>query len=146
MHIHHQPTPASINIDPQIQDRFWYWHGGSGQRYIHSAYPADRCPLLPGAVYLSVRKLAEDRFVPLAVETCSVLDGIAGFLMAADGADEVHVHLLADTTRDARKVRDDLKTALGEQLVFGALASGCAANDGQYSLFGARPDEAPAAA
>ncbi|TMJ38191.1 MAG: hypothetical protein E6G89_12780, partial [Alphaproteobacteria bacterium] len=42
---------------------FWYWHGASGRRYIHSVYSPDSCPPLPGAVFLAVRRLGALRTV-----------------------------------------------------------------------------------
>ena len=112
MQIHTQPSPASINNDPHFNDRFWYWYGASGNRYIHSVYPAKACPVMPRAVYLSVRRLSDDRFVPLSIEIADAVSLLTNAYVACDGADEVHVHLLAEGDREARSICDDLKAGV----------------------------------
>ena len=112
MQIHTQPSPASINTDPHFNDRFWYWYGTSGDRYIHSVYPAKTCPVMPRAVYLSVRRLADDKFVPLSIEVADAVTLLTNSYVPCDGADEVHVHLLADGEREARTICDDLKAGV----------------------------------
>ena len=146
MQLHTQPSPASINIDPSFEDRFWYWHGASGRRYIHSVYPAQYCPMLPAAVYISVRRLGDDRFVPLAIEVGGVIDELAGTYCAADGADEVHVHLLAEDSREARQVKDDLKARLYATSGTRQSSEPSANVDLQFSLFGQSQDSVAAAA
>jgi len=107
-----QPTPAHINDTPEIGDSFWYWYGTSGRRYIHSVYPVNCCPVLPGAVYLSVYRTADGRFEPLSIETASTVSQLSGTFTPAAGADEVHVHLLASSTEEARIIRADLREAV----------------------------------
>ena len=112
MLITRQPTPAHIHDTPEIGDRFWYWYGQSGRRYIHSVYPANACPVLPGAVYISVYRTADSRFEPLSIETAGTIDQMTGNYTPAAGADEVHVHLLAASTEGARAICTDLSTAI----------------------------------
>lgn len=145
MKIYPQPSPASINVDPAFEDRFWYWYGVSDQRYIHSVYPAKACPVLPRAVYLSVRRLPNDQFIPLSIEVADAVGLLTDSYVACDGADEVHVHLLADGDREARAICDDLKVG-----VFGYARNRKAAPanvmaDLQYSLL-ARIETQPMAA
>lgn len=112
MQICTQPSPASINNDPHFNDRFWYWYGASGDRYIHSVYPARSCPVMPRAVYLSVRRLCDDKFVPLSIEVADAVGLLTSTYVPCDGADEVHVHLLAEGDREARSICDDLKAGV----------------------------------
>lgn len=57
MLIHGSPISAELPSDPGLQDRFWYWHGASGRRYIHSVYAPDALPTAaPGAIYVAVRR------------------------------------------------------------------------------------------
>lgn len=112
MSSHLQPTPASINLDPDLVDDFWYWRGASGRRYIHSVYVAEACPVLPQAVYLSVKRLAGNRFAALSIEVADAVGLLANRYVACTGADEVHVHLLAPGMREARVICDDLKAGV----------------------------------
>lgn len=71
MLIYGSPISAELPSDPGLQDRFWYWHGASGRKYIHSVYAPDCCPPLPGAIYVAVRRegslriaLSVGRFTP----------------------------------------------------------------------------------
>ena len=113
-----QGSPISINFPSFSGDaeRFWYWRGVSGKRYIHSVYPVNACPPLPGAIYVAVRRIgnlrtviAIDRFAPFwegAFSTSAKLD-----------ADEIHVHLLASDDRAANAVLADLKAAITDEPV-----------------------------
>ncbi len=135
MQIHSQPTPASINIDPHFNDRFWYWYGSSGERYIHSVYPAKACPVMPRAVYLSVRRLGDDRFVPLSIEVADAVGLLTNTYVPCDGADEVHVHLLADGDREARNICDDLKAGVFGRSVNRPVEASSVLAELQRSLF-----------
>ncbi len=107
-----QPRPAFINSDPELTDRFWYWYGASGRRYIHSVYPARHCPVLPDAVYLSVRRISDCQFVPVAVDLSQPLCHLKGRFSARSVVDEVHVHLLAENHLEAGRICDDLRAGL----------------------------------
>ena len=49
MNIHGTPLSSTLLRDTDAADRFWYWRGQSGRRYIHSVYSLSACPPLPGA-------------------------------------------------------------------------------------------------
>lgn len=117
MNIAPQPSPAFINSDPQLTDAFWYWSGASGRRYIHSVYPPDLCPVMPGAVYISVREDADRRFVPVAIDIADAVGQLTGTFNAAAGATEVHVHLLAQGGDETLRIRDDLRAELLEDAI-----------------------------
>lgn len=114
------PLSSDLPEDLGLGERFWYWRGASGRKYIHSIYPADACPPLPGAVYVAVRHRALGReavavgrfpsFWDGACDSRSLLAEIAG------EADEVHVHLLARDDRAADAVLHDLRRADGVTL------------------------------
>ncbi|MFO1032665.1 MAG: hypothetical protein U1E15_00665 [Hyphomicrobiales bacterium] len=116
MLIHGSPLASELPADLGLKDRFWYWHGASGRRYIHSVYAPDACPPLPGAIYVAVRRqgnlrvaLSVGRFTPFWDGTVMSLE--AGHV-ARWGADEIHVHLLASSARDAEDVLADLRDAM----------------------------------
>ena len=94
-------------------DRFWYWRGTSGQRYIHSIYEAHSCPPLPGAVYVAVRRVGNDREALAVGRFPSFLDAFST-TAAGLAADEIHVHLLARNEAGAKAVLADLEGALEE--------------------------------
>jgi hypothetical protein len=106
-------SPATADM-PGLSERFWFWQGASGQKYIHSVYEPESCPPLPGAVYVGVKRqgsirtaVCVGRFLPLWEQPTTMDAKIAGF-------DELHVHLLARGPGAAEQVLADLKLALGE--------------------------------
>jgi hypothetical protein len=110
---------AAVADMPGLSERFWYWQGASGRKYIHSVYEPDNCPPLPGAVYVGVKRqgsmriaVAVGRFLPLWESHKAISSELSGF-------DELHVHLLARAPDEAEQVRADLKLALGDGSDFG---------------------------
>ena len=103
--------PSRINDDAEFNDRFWYWQGASGASYIHSVYPADACPPLPGALFISVRRTAEGRRIAIAIGRFDELSGLAGSAASPAGADELHVHMLARDGREGERILEDLRAA-----------------------------------
>ncbi len=106
--------PARIRSGgcPQ-EDRFWYWYGASGRRYIHSVYEMDSAPLLPGAVYIAARRINERTCQALACGTITpadIADAARFFAMLRSaGAEELHVHLLASCPNEAARIRKALE-------------------------------------
>lgn len=116
--MHGQPLFATPAGDSGLDDRFWYWHGASGQRYIHSIYRRDLCPFVAGAVFVvvSVRRglreaLSVGRFP--AVNPGDMLFPIVGSMEN----EEIHVHLLAREEEGAESVMRDLLAALSPAAV-----------------------------
>ena len=108
------PITAKFPEDLSFGERFWYWHGASGQSYIHSVYPMESCPPLPGAVFIAVRRrdgmreaLLVGRFPQSWGGRIPALNGAA-----APGVNELHVHLLARGDSAAQSVLEDLQEAL----------------------------------
>jgi hypothetical protein len=99
------------------------WRGASGRRYVHTVYSLIECPPVPRATYLLVRRAADG--------SCRVLHIASGESDAPTlnlahirqrgatlGANEVHVHFLAETAGERRLVTCDLRAEL-----FGALSA-----------------------
>jgi hypothetical protein len=115
MLIHGTPISADFPADPGFKDRFWYWTGASGRKYIHSVYGLDDLPPLPGAIFVGVRRegplrlvMSIGRFTPFWDGTLSA-DALADFRKT--GVDEIHVHLLAKSPEVANAVLEDLLQA-----------------------------------
>ncbi|NJM29545.1 MAG: hypothetical protein HC855_05070 [Rhizobiales bacterium] len=105
-------TPAHLKPETSAT-RFWYWHGASGGKYIHSVYPAGRCPPLPGAVYVAVKNFRGLRMA-LGVGRFEPVWDVDGTASLPPGTDEVHVHLIARNDADACRILNDLTAGLYE--------------------------------
>jgi len=95
--------------------RFHFWTGASGKRYVHSVYDLYECPPVPAANYVLVRRHANGRAEALSIGR--VNDGAPSLNLAQIrqrgaelSADEVHVHLLADTPTDSKLIEVDLRS------------------------------------
>jgi len=126
---------------PGFRDRFWYWRGASGKRYIHSIYSPQDCPPLPGAIYLTVRKTANNkrRVVEIGRFEDS-WDHVAKLGLQTNDEfnciDEIHVHLLAKSEDNAQEVAMDLEAGIGLRLVHSGFAEEPAAEKlAQTGLF-----------
>ena len=107
-----------------FNDRFWYWHGQSGTRYIHSIYTPDACPPLPGAIYVTVQRLAGGKRAAVDVgRFCEDWDYVEGLIhdhrVGNSQIDEIHVHLLAKSDDNADEVVKDLLAGIGPRPVIG---------------------------
>jgi hypothetical protein len=118
MQIHGTPITLTSPQDADMADRFWYWQGTSGRKYIHSVYDVDCCPPLPGAVYVGVKRAGHlriavtvGRFAPFWDKTLPEKDSSR---LQRLGVDEVHVHLLARGADAADAIMKDLNSALSE--------------------------------
>jgi hypothetical protein len=143
MLIHGSPISAELPSDPGLQDRFWYWHGASGRKYIHSVYEPENCPPLPGAIYVAVRRegnlriaLSVGRFTPFWDGTMMSMEAAH---VARWGADEVHVHLLAKSAVMAEDILADLRDAM---MVEDGDLPGYQFNEDEISPYAFRPSPA----
>jgi hypothetical protein len=108
-----------MDVRPSVAsaDRFYFWRGASGQTYVHTIHSLIACPALTGACYVLIRRMPDDRpsirAVGRTTGTCETLN-LAHIrqLGASLGADEVHVHLLADTEARRARVEFDLRASL----------------------------------
>jgi hypothetical protein len=116
MLIHGTPLEIPFSGGTETEPRFWYWHGASGRRYIHSVYRPETCPPLPGAVFVAVRSLGNLRTVLGAGRFAGLWDVNIPVEDACHwqslGANEIHVHLLSRDETEARRIAADLKAAL----------------------------------
>ena len=112
MLIHGFPIAAALPADPHFKDRFWYWTGASGRKYIHSVYSPEDCPPLPGAIYVAVRREGPLRTVLGIGRFTPFWDGPMGGRdmerLRLLGIDEIHVHLLAKSVEAAEATLQDL--------------------------------------
>ncbi len=119
MQIHGTPITLSSPQDADMAERFWYWQGTTGRKYIHSVYDVDCCPPLPGAVYVGVKRAGHlriavtvGRFLPFWDKALPEKDATR---LQRLGVDEVHVHLLARGSEMAEAIMQDLSSALNNE-------------------------------
>lgn len=110
------PNPEHVVLSdaPERNDRFHFWSGASGQRYVHTVYNLLDCPEIPAANFLLVHRDVSGRRTVLAIghlKHSSASLNLAGLRHrgARLGANEVHVHLLASSTQERRIVELDLR-------------------------------------
>ncbi len=105
---------VATDLESEFGDRFCFWTGQSGKRYIHSVYAVEDCPPLPGAVYIEVvrgesgvrQPVRAGRFPPFWDMPPAASSGWQNRLC------EVHVHLLATGESDCEAVLADLAAGL----------------------------------
>lgn len=112
-HSQEQPAPAAPQSD--LIERFLFWKGASGVRYVHTIYSLLDCPALSSGNYILARREADGRRTVLAIDR---LKSASPSLNLAElrhqgallGANEIHVHLLAETGRDSQQIEFDLRS------------------------------------
>jgi hypothetical protein len=105
---------AAAPVDHSV--RFHFWAGASGKHYVHTVYSLIECPEVSSANYVLVKRDESGRRTALSIGRCR---HDAASLNLADirrrgaelGANEVHVHLLAETAKQMKLVELDLKSA-----------------------------------
>lgn len=110
-----QATEEPARMRAEEAGRFHFWTGASGKRYVHTVYELVDCPALPAANYILVRREPGTRRKVLAIgrvdQSVPSLNLAEIRQRAAElGAQEVHVHLLAETAKLAKLVEFDLRT------------------------------------
>ncbi|HRY05711.1 MAG TPA: hypothetical protein P5114_01185 [Hyphomicrobiaceae bacterium] len=98
----------------ELMQRFQFWNGASGQRYVHTIYTLLDCPALSSGNFILVNR---DESGHRTILEIGLLSGNAPTLNLAEirqrgatlGANEVHVHLLADSDREAKRIAFDLQ-------------------------------------
>jgi hypothetical protein len=113
--------PALVCSEAPFNHAFHYWRGRSGQRYLHTVYSLIGCPALPQANYILVRRDADGTREALAFgqtkdDAMSVNLAHLRHEGAKLGANEVHIHLLADTAGERDQVESDLTRAHSRRL------------------------------
>lgn len=108
--------PALVCAEAAFDQAFHYWRGASGRRYLHSVYSLVGCPALPQANYILVRRHEDGTREALAFgdtkdDAISLNLAYLRHAGAKIGANEVHIHLLAETAHDRALVEADLTAA-----------------------------------
>ena len=108
--------PALVCAEARFAQAFHYWRGASGRRYLHSVYTLIGCPAMPQANYILVRRRDDGTRTPLAFGQAT--DDASSLNLAhlrhqgaRLGANEVHIHLLAETAEERAAVEADLIAA-----------------------------------
>jgi hypothetical protein len=108
------PEQVVLSDAADRNDRFHFWSGASGQRYVHTVYSLLDCPEIPAANFLLVHRDASGRRTVLALG--HVKHGSASLNLAELrhrgarlGANEIHIHLLANSAQERRVIELDLR-------------------------------------
>ena len=96
---------------------FQFWTGASGTRYVHSIYNLFECPPVEAANYVLVKRHDGGRRTVLSIGRASNATATLNLaeirLRSAQlGANEVHVHLLADSNTESQQIEADLRLSL----------------------------------
>jgi hypothetical protein len=108
--------PALVCAEAAFAQAFHYWRGASGRRYLHSVYTLIGCPTLTQTNSILVRRHEDGTRVALAFghtrdEAVSLNLAHLRHQGAKHGANEVHIHLLAETAEERSMVEADLSAA-----------------------------------
>ena len=114
------PLPG-IALDDAARCQFW--RGASGRRYVHTVYSLIECPPVPQATYVLARRNDDGSRQVLHIasgESSAPTLNLAEIRRtgATLGANEVHVHFLAETESQRQLVTFDLRVG-----AFGALSA-----------------------
>ncbi len=127
-------VPAQLHGEPAILEgaaglaqRFHFWSGASGRRYVHTIYSLVECPAIPAGNYVLVHRDAEGRRLVLAIgrvgNTSASLNLAEIRRRGAElGANEVHVHLLAPNAKLSRLIETDLRSGQCTGIISGVAA------------------------
>jgi len=114
-----QTMPLASLSGGRLSQKFQAWQGGSGQRYIcsvfalHDSAAMDMVAAYSDAVVLIVRRDLAGVPTLVAIGDTGAWPelfwhGTDFAAMRAGGADEVHIHLMAETASARQSVMDDL--------------------------------------
>lgn len=113
-----RPHPAKATSQSVVHcENFYFWRGSSTTRYVHTIYSLVDCPEVPNTNYLLIKRDDSGQRLVLAVGL-ALRDAPSLNLAeirqrgAQLGATEVHVHMLADSIKQAKLVEFDLRAAL----------------------------------
>ncbi len=105
---------TSVDPAPELMERFQFWTGASGRRYVHTIYTLMDCPALSSGNVILVKRGTGGQRTVLDI---NLLGPNSPTLNLAEirqrgatlGANEVHVHLLAENEREAQRIAFDLQ-------------------------------------
>ena len=103
--------------------RLHIWRGASGRRYVHGVFRLVDCPEIEAAAYVLARRGADGRRIALRIDRTrsdapSLNLATIRQYAAQLGANEVHVHSLAQNDASRATIMLDLRAGL-----FGTLAA-----------------------
>ncbi len=106
--------PALICLAGEVGESFHYWHGASGRRYLHSVFGLVDCPEISKANYILVH--CDDDGVRRALAVGQTVEDANSLNLAhlrqraaRIGANEIHIHVLADAPVARDAVETDLR-------------------------------------
>ena len=107
---------APVGAPGTLTHDFTFWRGATGIRYVHTVYTLMDCPELPSANVILVRRHASGRTEVMhigRVESEAPSLNLARIRQDAAllGANEVHIHLLADSATERAAIERDLSGA-----------------------------------
>jgi hypothetical protein len=96
---------------------FQFWTGASGVRYVHSVYNLFECPPVEAANYILVKRHVDGHRTVISIGRAAYSTGTLNLaeirLRSAQlGANEVHIHLLADSHGESQEIEADLRRSL----------------------------------
>ena len=105
--------PAKICVAGEICEEFHYWRGASGKRYLHSVFALVDCPEISKANYILVH--CDPHGMRRALDIGQTVEDANSLNLAhlrqrgaLIGANEIHLHVLTDTTAGRNAVETDL--------------------------------------
>jgi hypothetical protein len=111
----HEPesAPLSFLAGEPLAARYRFWRGASGRRFMFSVYASDACPAYDRAVLVGAAVEADGaRRIVFITDTGAfpepVLERARASLAKAGSKVELHVHLLAESSRARLAVIEDL--------------------------------------
>jgi hypothetical protein len=113
----HQTPPGAAEIVPAVKTPFLFWTGASGTRYVHSVYNLFDCPPVESANYILVKRHSDGHRTVVSIGRATSETGTLNLasirLRSAQlGANEVHIHLLADSSAQSQLIERDLRRSL----------------------------------
>lgn len=101
-----------VLADTALADSFRYWTGRSGSRYLFRVTGIHDMAETYGHVVIAARRMPDGRRTALWVGLGGTLEAFADISAAVSaGADEIHVHALAETGRARAEAIGDLREA-----------------------------------
>jgi hypothetical protein len=96
---------------------FQFWSGATGTRYVHTIYNLFECPPIAPANYILVKRHLDGRRTVLSigrlVNSCATINLADVRQRCAQlGANEIHVHLLAEGLDASTEIEADLRRSL----------------------------------
>jgi len=102
-------APAHSLDKSHFGERFYYWLGASGERYLHTVFSIDADFHSPGANLIIVRRaLSGERIVLFVGRVGQLSDREIDLLRFDHGANEQHIHLMTMGDAATNRVVADL--------------------------------------